>query len=45
MFPFMQVGQVDLAVAVDVFALFDLHSAGGAYKHHRRVVGVSLHQP
>lgn len=45
MFPLVQVGQVDLAVGVDVFAGLDHHRTGGLHKTYRRIVGIRIQQP
>ena len=41
----MEVGQVDLAVGVDVFASFDHHGTGGLDEADGGVVGVGVQQP
>lgn len=45
MLPLVQVGQVDLAVGIYVFAGLDHHRTGGLHKTYRRIVGIRIQQP
>ena len=41
----MQVGQVDLAVGINVFACLDHHGTGGLHKADGRIEWIGVQQP
>lgn len=45
MLPFMQVGQVDLPISVNMLPCFDHHGAGGLDETDGRIVRIAVQQP